>query len=124
MATSNRKRPVQVAVVGAGVIGLSVAKRLLELAKSVDRSVQVNLVAEKFPPNTTSDLSGGFVEPPHLAEGPDAASRAVTERRVRATFKRLHSLYRSPKCSEVGLTQARVHDRAPGALAPPSALKF
>ena len=99
---SDRRRPIHVAVVGAGVIGLTVATRLIELASS-DRLV-VTLVAEKFPPNTTSDLSGGFAIPPHLAEGPDAASRATTERRVRATFKKLDSLYHSPKCSEVGVT--------------------
>ena len=98
----HRVKPVHVAVVGAGVIGLSVAVELAQLASS--HNLVVTVISEKLPPRTTSELSGGFVIPPSLQEGPEAASRDVVERRVRVTFERLHALYKSPRCKEAGLS--------------------
>ena len=95
-------KPVHVAVIGAGVIGLSVAVELAQLAPS--HNLFVTLISEKLSPHTTSELSGGFVMPPSLQKGPEAASRDVVERRVRVTFERLHALYKSPRCKEAGLS--------------------
>ena len=52
-----------VAVVGAGVIGLSTALHIRELMPNVE----VVVIADKFPPFTTTDVSGGFWEP-HLVK--------------------------------------------------------
>lgn len=91
---------VHVAIVGAGVIGLSVAARLVELPEDL----VVTVIAEKLSPRTTSELSGGFVVPPRLEHESGAASMATTKGRVEATFRRLQKLYNSPECKEVGVT--------------------
>ncbi len=50
---------VQIAVVGAGVIGLSTAYNILtELPNA-----EVTVIAEKFSPNTTSDVAAGIWAP-------------------------------------------------------------
>lgn len=52
---------VKICVVGAGVIGLSSALRIIE----AHPRAEVIVIADKFSPSTTSDVSGGFWEP-HL----------------------------------------------------------
>ncbi len=47
----------RIAVVGAGVIGLSVGLCLLETYK---KQLDVTIVAEKFSPDTTSDHAGAI----------------------------------------------------------------
>ena len=49
----------RVAVVGAGVIGLSTAVHILESQPGVT----VTLIADKFSPQTTGDGAAGFWEP-------------------------------------------------------------
>ena len=93
---------LHVAVVGAGVIGLSVAAHLVELP--LPNQPVVTLVADKFSPHTTSDKSGGMIIPQDLTEGIDASYLAREERWVRITFNRMHSLYNSTECGDIGLT--------------------
>ena len=50
-----------VAVLGAGVIGLTTAYELLE------KGYQVNIYADESPPNLTSDVAAGIWSPPALA---------------------------------------------------------
>jgi D-amino-acid oxidase len=50
-----------VAVLGAGVIGLTVAALLLK------KGYAVTVYAREFPPHTTSDLAGGLWAPTHVA---------------------------------------------------------
>ena len=87
---------VSVAVVGAGVIGLSAATHLLE---RLQYNLKVTIIAEKFSPDTiSSDRSGGLIGPPRGA-GQDKAW-AWTE----STIRRLETLY-DPKDSSVnGIT--------------------
>lgn len=94
---------VHVAVVGAGVIGLSVAAHLVELPLS-SQPVSVTLIADKFSPHTTSDKSGGMIIPQDLNEGIDPSYLAREERWVRITFNRMDSLYNSTECGAAGLT--------------------
>ncbi len=54
MAASQPARP-RVAIVGAGVIGLSVGLCLLE---QYSKEVDVTIMADKFSPETTSDRAG------------------------------------------------------------------
>ena len=57
------RTPGEIAVLGAGAVGLFAAKTLLEAGRSV------TVYAEEFPPNTTSDLAGGLWAPTHVAVG-------------------------------------------------------
>ncbi|CAN7999854.1 unnamed protein product [Ixodes hexagonus] len=50
---------IKVAVVGAGVIGMTTAARVLETVAHVD----VTVVAEHFTPHTTGDVAAGFFKP-------------------------------------------------------------
>lgn len=62
---------VKVCVIGAGVIGLSSAVRVLERHPTAD----VIVMADRFSPNTTSDVSGGFWEPHLLGDTPEEKIR-------------------------------------------------
>lgn len=57
---------VKICVVGAGVIGMSSALRIIEQLPKTE----VVVIADKFSPSTTSDVSGGFWEPHLLGDTP------------------------------------------------------
>jgi glycine/D-amino acid oxidase-like deaminating enzyme len=93
-STHNKKPPTTVAVVGAGVIGLSVATHLLE---KFGQELSLTVIADKFSPNTTaSDKSGGWIYPPGEYDE-KAASR------MRASMKRFDQLHNSEICHLTGL---------------------
>ena len=56
---SNRMTKLKVCVIGGGVIGLSTAVNIADNMSNVD----VDIIAEKFSPDTTSDIAGGWWEP-------------------------------------------------------------
>ena len=58
--------PAKVCVIGAGVIGVSSAVRVLDLCPGSD----VTIVTDEISPNTTSDVAGGFWEPHLLGDTP------------------------------------------------------
>lgn len=89
-----------VAVVGAGVIGLPLATHLVE---TFPDQLTVTLIADKFSPNTTSDLSGAILEPMQ-PEGEDAAR---TKRWCVATFDHARSLCNSALGGETGVSFLR-----------------
>ena len=64
---------VKVCVIGAGVIGLSSALRIIEQHPEVE----VTVIADKFSPATTTDVSGGFWEPHLLGDTPQEKIRFV-----------------------------------------------
>ena len=92
---------MKVAVVGAGVIGLSAAYCLAERFR--DAGVSVTVIAEKFSPNTTSDKAGAFTQPavgyPKTTEC-DARSQQWTL----DTFKHFSSLYHTETAAEIELS--------------------
>ncbi len=53
-------KKLRIAVVGAGVIGLSSA---LHITKKFPDMVQVDVIADKFSPDTTSDITGMLLMP-------------------------------------------------------------
>lgn len=63
-----------IAVVGAGVIGLSSAVCILER----DPTVKVTLIADKFSPNTTSDGAAGLIMPFVMGNTPIHLQRSET----------------------------------------------
>ena len=96
---------VHVAVVGAGIIGCSVATWLLE---NLANDVKVTILSENFSPDTSaSDKSGGLVMPPNLDSGESPEYAARVKKWVRGTFTRLRTLYASPECCNVGLAYGR-----------------
>lgn len=54
-----------IAVIGCGAIGLTTA---LEIQRNFGNQAKVIIFADKFSPNTTSDIAAGFWEPYLLAE--------------------------------------------------------
>ena len=106
---------LHVAVVGAGVIGLSVATHLLE---TFSDHLDVTIIADKFSPNTfASDRSGGLIMPPD----PEYVLPGNTGRLskwVKGTLKRLNGLYNTENGGKIGLTLLQ------GYFIAPSKVKF
>ncbi len=75
-----------VAVLGCGVNGLTVATRLVEMG------VRVQVFAEDFPPDTTSDVAGGQFAPSLVAHGRDDAERELFQRSVQRSFEHYATL--------------------------------
>lgn len=65
MAANSQKSKLNVAVVGAGVIGLSAALHLKERFPGL---LDVTVIADRFTPNTTSDKSGMIILPKDLGD--------------------------------------------------------
>ncbi|MEM7305116.1 MAG: FAD-dependent oxidoreductase [Planctomycetota bacterium] len=72
--------PEPVAVLGAGVIGLTCAQRLRAAG------FPVRVLAREMPPDTTSDLAGAQWAPSIVAHGRTQAERARFERWLRRSF--------------------------------------
>lgn len=64
----------KIAIVGAGVVGLSCAVKITEFLKT-NENVDVSLISEKFSPNTTGDGSAGLWGPYLIG---DTASDKIT----------------------------------------------
>ncbi len=92
-----------VCVVGAGIIGLSVATHLLE---KYPEQLDVTVVADKFTPNTdASDKTGGLVIPPRAVfPCPDLAT---AERWFSGSLNRFEKLERELGMDEVGIRRAQ-----------------
>jgi len=75
-----------VAVLGAGVIGLSVAYELLR------REHMVSIHAKEFTPHTTSDVAGAQWAPSLVSTASPSSDRGRFERIVRASYRRFRAL--------------------------------
>ena len=91
----------QVAVLGAGVIGLPLATHLVE---TFSTELVVTLIADKFSPDTTSDVSGAITQPLEPEGTPEEIARV--RRWCSATFDHMHALYNSPDGDKMGITLA------------------
>ncbi|XP_076440195.1 D-aspartate oxidase-like [Babylonia areolata] len=87
----------RVCVIGAGVIGLSTAVRVLEESGKWGE-VEVTVVADRFSPHTTSDGSGGFWEPFTFGDTPLSLIRKWSD----ATWKHMQGLALSGLASTLG----------------------
>ncbi|XP_067862114.1 D-amino-acid oxidase, tandem duplicate 2 isoform X1 [Heptranchias perlo] len=89
---------MRVAVIGAGVIGLSTAQCIINRFHSIVKPLTVVVYADKFTPHTTSDGAAGLWQPYELAEG-----SLVADKWNKETFDYLLSYVNSPDANEMGL---------------------
>lgn len=76
----------QVAVLGAGVVGLSTTRVLQE------RGFHVRIYARELPPGTTSDLAGAEWSPDIVERGATPAARLMFERMLVRSWHRFQAL--------------------------------
>ena len=93
---------LKVAVVGAGVIGCSVA---LHLYQELYPHVSVTVLADQFSPYTTSDAAGAILIPFDVRDKKGSGNDPNIERWTRATFKHFRDLYHS---DEAGLVDVQL----------------
>ena len=87
----------RIAVVGAGIAGLSTANLLVQSPYKP----LVTILADKFSPNTTTDLAGAIIWP---LEGNLGSSDTRREGWIRITFQYLYSLFSSPLAGRLGIS--------------------
>lgn len=63
LTVSHVSADMRVAVIGAGVIGLSTAQSIYEHYHSIVSPLTIEVYADKFTPLTTSDGAAGFWQP-------------------------------------------------------------
>lgn len=97
--------PVRCAVIGAGVVGLSVATQLQDQLSTAGCPATVTVMAESFCENTTSYGAGGFWEPYQVGGTPDELINRWGEFSYRQ-FLRLHT---SPHAAEAGIQLFPAH---------------
>lgn len=86
---------VRVAVVGAGVVGLSTA---LCISKSIPRC-SVTVISDKFTPDTTSDVAAGILIPHAYSDTPIHEQKQW----FRETFDHLFAIANSAEAREAGV---------------------
>ena len=92
---------MKVAIVGAGVIGLSCAYHLTE---KFGYPLSVTVVAERISPNTTSDKGGCIILPVDFSPSSHGTDyNARVKQWAVDTFKHFHSLYKSEAAAEIDL---------------------
>ena len=104
---SSPDRSLKMAVVGAGVIGLSTAYHL-----SAKYGASVTVIAERFSPDTTSDRAGGLIQPVIVdCKAQKALESDVRQQQwTRDTFEHLHSLYHSTVAAEIEMSMVSGYD--------------
>ena len=98
---ADRKR--QIAVVGAGIIGCSVAAHISDVLR--DRAV-VSMISEEFTPNTTGDAASGLLIPFDVGKEKTSGLPPTMHRWIVETAERMNVVYQS-KGPEAGV--ALVH---------------
>jgi glycine/D-amino acid oxidase-like deaminating enzyme len=79
-------RGTEVAVLGAGVVGLTSARVLQE------RGFRTRVYAREFPPHTTSDVAGAEWSPDIVERGETRALRARFDRMLTSSWRRFRKL--------------------------------
>ncbi|OWA53173.1 D-aspartate oxidase [Hypsibius exemplaris] len=87
----------KIAIVGAGIIGLSTAVCLQDILPEVE----VTILADKFHEETTSAVAAGLFRPDHIS----ASDPADVPRWIESSAKRYWSLYRSRDAHLAGIFQ-------------------
>jgi glycine/D-amino acid oxidase-like deaminating enzyme len=90
----------RVAVLGAGMVGLATANRLLELAESSGQTLQVDVITEKLLRETTSDGAGGLFEPDD--ENIHGVSDQLKRQWIQDSFQYYDRMLNSPEGGKMG----------------------
>ena len=98
-------KPPRVAIVGAGVIGLSIG---VCLAETYGKQLDVTIMADKFTPDTTSDGAGGVIV--CFTKGFSEAAAYDLQRWTTETFHYFTKLYESGIRDEIGLSLVTGYD--------------
>ena len=122
---SGCKTKPRIAIIGAGVTGLTVGKAL---AETYGNQLELTLIAEKFSPDTTSDRAGGIFNPEvsnsHYTHTED---KEGFERDVHswapATFHYFNHLCNSPLRNESGVFRSPMYKFYKKTYQPPSWLR-
>lgn len=88
----------RICIVGAGVVGLSMAMKIIEEIKD-EKSVEISILAENFTNQTTSYGSGGLWEPYQIIGTPNDLINKWGE----TSFQYFMKLYYSVHASEAGI---------------------
>ncbi|XP_071836960.1 D-aspartate oxidase-like isoform X2 [Apostichopus japonicus] len=86
---------MKVAVIGAGVIGLSTALRILQKLPDVEMTI----FADKFTPDTTGDGAAGFWEPSKIGDTP----AELCLKWGKATYDHLLSIIKTGDATKLGV---------------------
>ncbi|EDL83236.1 rCG38204, isoform CRA_a [Rattus norvegicus] len=86
---------VRIAVVGAGVIGLSTAACVSQLVPRCS----VTVISDRFTPDTTSNVAAGMLIPPTYPDTPVP----TLKRWFRETFQHLSEIARSAEAVDAGI---------------------
>lgn len=89
----------RIAVIGAGIIGLSTA---VEILQDDNIKCKVTLIADKFTPNTTSDVAAGVWTPYLAGNEPKDRDREW----ARITYKFMEEAFFSPNAQALGISQS------------------
>lgn len=104
--TVNGTPRARVAIVGAGVSGLSTAYCILTTMKECD--VEVTIIAEKFSPGITSDYAAAIVIPLSILGtkdfDPDSDNKAKISEWFLSTQRHLMQVFASPETGEAGVS--------------------
>ena len=109
---------MKVAVVGAGVVGLSTAYCIAE--KFLDAGVSVTVIADKFSPNTTSDKAGAFAQPAVVLPKKSECDAQWTL----DTFNHFYSLYNTKAAAEIELSLVSGYKFVDSTAEPPHSKDF
>lgn len=89
---------MRVAIIGAGVIGLSTAQSIYQHYHSTIQPLTIDVYADRFTPLTTSDGAAGFWQPYLYDDGKVNETKWNKE-----TFDYLLSFIKSPECVNMGI---------------------
>ncbi|KAF3831833.1 hypothetical protein GH733_000645 [Mirounga leonina] len=87
--------PVRIAVVGAGVVGLSTAMCVSKLVPGCS----ITVISDKFTPDTTSDVAAGMLIPHVYADTPIPKQKQW----FRETFDHLFAIASSAEAEDAGV---------------------
>jgi len=118
LAEQNIAGPQNVAVIGAGVAGLTTAHRLR------NKGHKVHVYAQLYPPHTTSNIAAGVYSPFSVAVGDSEEQKQQFERMKAVSYAALHELATSSNPEFQGVHILDLYDFSQNAAGQPVEVEF